>query len=217
MDPGIAGNLPGPGPITAYAPLDETDIMRLTFPLALAAALTLAVPAGCGSGDTTTGSGTTATPAVSATAATTLTVKDPWVKATDAGVMTAAFGVITNATGADITVTGAESPASPLELHEMAMQDGKMVMRQKEGGFVVEAGGVHELAPGGDHLMLMKPATAIKAGDQVTFTLKLADGTTVPFTAIAKPFAGAQESYAPGHGSMGSMAPSGMPMGSMAP
>jgi hypothetical protein len=46
----------------------------------------------------------------------------------------------------------------------------------------------------------------------VSFTLKLADGTSVPFTAIAKPFAGAEESYAPGHGS-----PSGMPMGSMAP
>jgi hypothetical protein len=61
--------------------------------------------------------------------------------------------------------------------------------------------------------MLMKPGAAIEAGDEVTFTLKLADGETVPFTAIAKPFAGAEESYDPGM----HMPASGMPMGSAAP
>lgn len=179
----------------------------------LIAVATLAVLGltGCASSDdTATASGGTSTPAPSAAAAT-LTVKDPWVKATAAGTMTAAFGTLVNDTGADITVTGAESPASPLELHEMTMKDGKMIMRPKDGGFVVKSKGTHELGPGGDHLMLMKPKEAIEPGDEVTFTLKLADGSTVPFTAIAKPFAGAEESYDPGaHGP-------GMPMGSMAP
>ena len=175
----------------------------------LAATLSLA---GCG-GDTAA-SGSTPSPAPSATAsAAALTVKDPWVKAGPAGEMTAAFGVLTNGTGADVTVTGAESPASPMELHEMTMKDGKMVMRPKEGGFVIKAGGTHELSPGGDHLMLMKPAKAIEAGDEVPFTLKLADGGTVAFTAIAKPFAGAGESYAPDM----SMPASAMPMGSSTP
>ena len=85
--------------------------------------------------------------------------------------------------------------------------------RAVSGGFVVKARSAHELGPGGDHLMLMKPGAAIDAGDEVTFSLKLADGTTVPFTAVAKPFAGAGESYDPGlH-----MPASGMPMGSTAP
>jgi copper(I)-binding protein len=175
----------------------------------MAAVLAVSGLGGCGSSKETTG-GTTPSTAPSATTATALTIKDPWVKAGKAGEMTAAFGTLVNGTGADITVTGIESPASPMELHEMAMKDGKMVMQQKEGGFVVKAGGTHELAPGGDHLMLMNPAQEIKAGDELTFTLKLADSSTVSFTAIAKPFAGAEESYAPGHGS-----PSGMPMGSM--
>jgi len=177
----------------------------------LAGALTTLGLAGCGSSDDPAEGAAAPTPAPSA--ATTLTIKDPWVKATGAGVMTAAFGVLANDTGADITVTGVESPASPMELHEMAMKDGKMIMRPKEGGFVVKAGSTHELSPGGDHLMLMKPAKAIEAGDEVTFTLKLADGATVPFTAVAKPFAGAGESYDPGM----SMPASGMPMASMAP
>ena len=54
------------------------------------------------------------------------------------------------ATTADVTVLSAESPASPLELHEMSMQDGKMLMRPKQGGFVIKAGSTHELGPGGD-------------------------------------------------------------------
>jgi copper(I)-binding protein len=155
--------------------------------------------AGCGN------SNDTATAPPSASAAT-LTIKDPWVKAAPAGTMTAAFGVLVNDTTADITVAAAESPASPMELHEMTMKDGKMVMQPKAGGFVIKAKGTHELSPGGDHLMLMKPAKAIEAGDEVSFTLRLADGSAVPFTAIAKPFAGAGESYDPG------MPASGMPM-----
>lgn len=125
-----------------------------------------------------------------------LTVKDPWVKAADSG-MTAAFGTLINNTGTDVTVVSVASPASPMELHEMAMEDGKMVMRPKEGGFTIKAGGTHELSPGGDHLMLMKPSAPIKPGDELQFTLTLADGGTVSFSAVAKPFAGAGESYAP--------------------
>ncbi|GAA2567935.1 copper chaperone PCu(A)C [Winogradskya consettensis] len=169
--------------------------------------------AGCGSD-----SSSTASPAPGpSTVAATLTVKDPWVKAATAGTMTAAFGVLVNDTGADVTITSAESPASPMELHEMTMKDGKMVMQPKQGGFVIKARSTHELSPGGDHLMLMKPATAIEAGDEVSFTLKLADGSTVPFTAIAKPFAGAGESYDPGMAMPGSAPASAMPMGSTAP
>ena len=181
--------------------------------MTLAGALATFGLAGCGGGDDTTGSGIPA-PAPSA-AASTLTIKDPWVKAGPAGEMTAAFGTLVNNTDADITITAAESPASPLELHEMTMKDGTMVMQPKEGGVVIKAKGNHELAPGGDHLMLMKPAKAIEPGDELSFTLKLADGKTVPFTAIVKPFAGAGESYDPGM----SMPSSGMPtpMGSSTP
>src|SRR5438128_2280212 len=106
----------------------------------LAATLGLA---GCG-GASGAASGSAPAPGPSATApAAALTVKDPWVKAGPAGEMTAAFGVLSNGTGADVTVTGAESPVSPMELHEMTMKDGKMVMQPKEGGFVIKAGGTH--------------------------------------------------------------------------
>ena len=202
-------------------PFRRSDIMRITqtrgsrrtvVAVALAGTLTMPVLAGCGGSDSAAGSPPSPTPSASVAAAT-LTIKDPWVKATGAGAMTAAFGILVNDTAADVTVVGAQSPVSPMELHEMTMKDGKMVMQPKRGGFVIKAGGTHELGPGGDHLMLMKPAAEIKPGDEIAFTLTLADGTTVPFTAVAKPFAGAGESYDPGM----SMPASGMPMGSTTP
>ncbi|MEV5412207.1 copper chaperone PCu(A)C [Thermopolyspora sp. NPDC052614] len=124
-----------------------------------------------------------------------LTVTDPWVKAADKG-MTAAFGTLVNNSDKDLTIVSATSSAAPkVELHEMADQDGKMVMRQKEGGFVIPARGSHRLEPGGDHLMLMGVTDKVQPGDEVPFTLTFADGGTMTFTAVVKAFAGANEEY----------------------
>jgi copper(I)-binding protein len=171
----IGGNFRGPSP-------DHLG-MRL-LPLATAAAL-LGL-AGCGSTEATVGR-----PSAE------LTVQNPWVKAADSG-MTPAFATLINNTDKDITVVGATSPLSPMELHEMTMQGDSMIMRQKPGGFVLKPKASEELTPGGDHLMLMRPSRPIKPGDEVSFTLALSDGTKIAFSAIAKPFAGADESYAPG-------------------
>lgn len=130
-----------------------------------------------------------------------LAVKDMWVKTAKSG-MSAAYGTLLNTTGADVTVVKATSTASPMmELHEVATVDGEMVMRPKDGGITVPAGGSHELKPGGDHLMLMDVKTPVTAGTEVTVTLTFADGKTMEFTALGKDFAGGNESYEPGmHG-----------------
>ena len=85
-----------------------------------------------------------------------------------------------------------------MELHEIVMADGEMRMRQGRR-VTVPAGGSHTLEPGGDHLMLMDLAKPMPAGDEVTITLNLADGDPVEFTAVAKPFAGGDETYRPDH------------------
>ncbi|MFV2103893.1 copper chaperone PCu(A)C [Micromonospora sp. LOL_024] len=176
---------------------------RLVRPAVLFTGVVLAVSVtGCGSSDDASTAGPS--PSASASAvpsaeAGVLGIQDPWVKAADEG-MTAAFGTLVNNTDADVTITGASTTVSPTELHEMAMQDGKMVMQAKEAGVVIKAGGEHKFEPGGDHLMLMNLNQPVKAGDELTFTLTFADGRTQTFTAVAKPFTGAQESYAPGHG-----------------
>lgn len=123
--------------------------------------------------------------------ASSLTITDTWVKAADEG-MTAAFGTFENSSDHDITITGATSDAATaVELHEVVDD----VMRPVEGGFTVAAGGSLMLEPGGLHLMFMGVPAPIAAGDDVTVTLTLSDGSELEFTAVAKDFAGANEDY----------------------
>jgi copper(I)-binding protein len=166
---------------------------RRTALYAAAAAAALLLVGACGE-DAEPSTGTTPSPTVPAQA---LVGRDMWVKAADSG-MTAAFGTLVNTTDAEITVAKATSTASStMELHEVAMVDGKMAMRPKDGGFVIPAGGTHELKPGGDHLMMMGLSGPVRAGDEVTVTLTLSSGEVVELTAVGKDFAGGNESYHP--------------------
>ncbi|UBU13506.1 copper chaperone PCu(A)C [Nonomuraea gerenzanensis] len=131
--------------------------------------------------------------------ATALTITDPWVKTTEKG-MTAAFGTLVNNTDAPVTITSGTSPLSPtIELHEVVEDGGKMVMRPKQGGFVVPARGTHRLQPGGDHIMLMGVTEEVLPGARIPFTLQVEGGEPLEFTAIGKDFAGGEEDYQPGH------------------
>ncbi|GAB3243556.1 copper chaperone PCu(A)C [Kineosporia babensis] len=133
----------------------------------------------------------------SATAADRLNIADQWVKTADAKAgMTAIFGTITNTGDQDVVVESAKTSASDTtELHEMVMKGNEMIMQEKEGGFTVPAGGEHELAPGGDHLMVLNMTEPIEAGDEVTVRLTLGDGSTQEFTALAKETTAGEEKY----------------------
>lgn len=125
-----------------------------------------------------------------------LQIEDQWVRAAESG-MTSAFAVITNPTDKPIRVIGARSTrfAGVVQLHEVAMQAGKMQMKEKSGGFLVPAGGSVELKPGGDHLMLMKMRQPVTAGEMVPMMLITSDGGQLRFEAMGRVFAGANEEY----------------------
>ena len=138
----------------------------------------------------------TQAPEETGTAADGVTISDAWVKSAESG-MSAAFGTLHNDSDEDITVVSATTDASPMiELHETVENDsGEMVMRQKDGGFVIPAGASFDLEPGGNHIMLMDLANPLAAGDDVTFTLTLSDDSTYEFTAPVKDYSGANENY----------------------
>ncbi|MGC5009193.1 copper chaperone PCu(A)C [Streptosporangium sp. DT93] len=153
------------------------------------------------------------TPAAVAAPGAVLTITDPWVKTVKKG-MSAAFGTLVNNSDAEVTVVSGVSPLSPvIELHEVVDSKGKMIMRPKEGGFVIPAKGTHHLQPGGDHIMLMGVTEAVKPGSQIPFTLTLKDGTTMEFTAVGKDFAGGKEDYQPGMDMGDDQGDQGMDMG----
>lgn len=166
----------------------------ITLAASTAAALLLLGVPGCSAGDS--GAAPSPTPTPSATSSSSFAIEDPWVKAADEG-MTAAFGTLVNRGDRDVRVVGATCDVARVEMHTMAMQGGTMVMKNEPNGFTVKAGGTHRLEPGGDHLMLIDITKPIRAGDTIACTLTLDDDRTVDFTAVAKPFTGAEEQYDP--------------------
>lgn len=87
--------------------------------------------------------------------------------------------------GGDVRLTGASSPSiGTIELHTMAMADGKMQMRQVES-FTIADGGSLELQRGGNHLMMFDLGEDVVSGETIDITLTLdADGE--PMTLVVE-------------------------------
>jgi periplasmic copper chaperone A len=161
--------------------------------LAAGLALTIALT-GCGSStatatdDTATATDDTATD----NTAPEVVVSDAWVRATTGAEdpsMTGAFMALDNEGSEDVSLTGASSPvAGTVELHEMAMADGSMTMREAEEGFVIEAGYGQVLMPGGNHVMLMGLTDELAPGDEIELVLEFSDGTSEELTVPVKAF-----------------------------
>ena len=164
--------------------------------LALGLALAGSLAAG---GDDSADAGEGSTPP----AAESVTVSDAWVRATEGAKdtsMTAAFMVLDNEGSEDVELVGASTEiAGRTELHEMAMQDGKAVMRKIDGGLSLRAGSGQLLQPGGNHIMLMDVAEPVAAGDEVEVVLEFSDGSTTSVQAPVKAFTEEKGHYhAPG-------------------
>ncbi len=177
--------------------LTRVTVVGLSVKLKLlTAALAVALPvllSSCGSSREPAAQAAATTPSV--------LVEDAWMRATvgtkDTS-MTAAFMSLTNPGSADIKLTSATSPvAGTVQLHEMAMKDGKMVMQEKTGRIIVPAGSHTHLSPGGDHVMLMGLKQALKPGDEVPVTLAFADGTSHDLNVPVKAFTEEEEHYHP--------------------
>ena len=132
-----------------------------------------------------------------------LTMADAWVKSIDIasspwGAMTGAFGTFVNPTAKAVRVIAAYSSITPLmQMHEVVMTDGKMVMQQKKAGFTIPARGTKQMKPGADHTMFMSLTKNINPGDMVYVTYVTSTGArfTQPF--LAKVYVGGNETYNP--------------------
>ncbi|RZU02751.1 hypothetical protein EV670_0780 [Rivibacter subsaxonicus] len=105
-----------------------------------------------------------------AASAQSVTVSDPWVRATVAQQpATGAFMQLLSVQGA--RVLEARSPAAAMvEIHEMKMDGGVMQMRPVQA-LELPAGKTVELKPGGYHVMLMGLKQQLKEGDSVPLSL----------------------------------------------
>lgn len=102
-----------------------------------------------------------------------LTLQHPWARATPPGAKVGGgFTVIVNGgTEADRLVGGTVPFAERLEVHEMAMENDVMKMRQLTEGLEIPAGATVELKPGSYHVMFMGLKQDLKEGERLTGTL----------------------------------------------
>jgi periplasmic copper chaperone A len=165
--------------------------MRFLFKLAMMAFLAPIAPAAIAQTMAQTG-GTSA-----------IAVEQPWARATPAGAMTGAvYMTLTNKTkDADRLTAASSDAAAKVQIHEMAVVNGIMKMRQLVNGLAIPAGGSVTLKPGGYHVMLIGLKKQLVAGQTLSLTLTFAKAgnisITVPIQAI-----GATQS---GNGGMGGM------------
>lgn len=132
------------------------------------------------------------------TASTPVTATDPWGKATTAEMsdMTGVFMTLDNTTDHDLTIVSATSTVTDdVEVHEMAMIDGNMVMQEVQDDIVIPAGESFEFAPGGNHFMFMGLTDPLEPGDFVDLTITFNDGTSVTINPEIREWDAANETY----------------------
>lgn len=113
-----------------------------------------------------------------------LVIAVPWTRATPGGAKVAGgYLTITN-TGStpDRLIGGTFVQAGRVEVHEMSMKDGVMIMRPLTNGLDIPAGGTVTLAPGGFHMMFMDLKQPLKEGETVKGTLTFQKAGTVDVT-----------------------------------
>ncbi len=114
----------------------------------------------------------TVTIAGPALAAPKVAATDVWCRAAPPGAL-AGGCYVTLTASADDRLVAVETPAAKQgEIHTMSMTDGIMRMRKLTDGVALPAGKPVALKPGAEHLMIIGPNIALKAGAKVPLVLK---------------------------------------------
>ena len=115
-----------------------------------------------------------------------LTLEQPWSRATPGGAKVGGgYLRITNTGAVPDRLTGGSFPlASKVEVHEMRLDGDVMRMKPVEGGLEIKPGATVELKPGGFHLMFVDLKEPLKEGQTVkgTLTFEKAGPVEVEYT-----------------------------------
>jgi copper(I)-binding protein len=135
---------------------------------------------------------------------TSIAIEQPWARATPAGALTGVvYMTLENKTNTADRLTGVSSSvAAQVQIHEMAVVDGIMQMRQVVGGLPIAAGGSVILKPGSYHVMLIGLKRPLVAGETLPLTLTFANAGNISVTVPVQAM-GATQSHQGDSGRMG--------------
>jgi copper(I)-binding protein len=107
----------------------------------------------------------------------TLTINHAWTRATPGGARVGGgyMRIRNDGPVADRLIGGTMEAAGRVEIHEMAVVDGIMRMRELPTGLEIPATGSVELRPGGYHVMFLDLTRPLRQGDKLKGTLRFAN------------------------------------------
>lgn len=125
-----------------------------------------------------------------------------WSRVTpSAAPVAGAYLKVTNSGTKPDRLTGGSTPiADRIEIHQMTMDNGIARMRQLREGIEIAPGASVDLAPGGIHLMLIKPNKQLIEGNSFKATLEFARKGPVEVEFIVQRNAAAETGSSNGHG-----------------
>ena len=140
-----------------------------------------------------------------ATATSTITIEQPWARATASGAQTGAvYMTLDNKASSPDRLTGASSDvADKLQIHEIKVENGVMQMRELAGGLSIPAGGSVMLKPGSYHVMLIGLKKPLTAGEKIPLTLTFEKAGNISVTVSVQAMGGMQDGKS--GGGMGNM------------
>lgn len=102
-----------------------------------------------------------------------IVIEKAWTRATPASAnVSAGFFAVTNIGSETDRLSAIDAPfANRVELHEMSMLDGRMLMRPVPDGLEIKPGKTVTLAPGGYHLMFLQLQQPLLEHDTVSAVL----------------------------------------------
>jgi len=123
-----------------------------------------------------------------------------WIRVLPGALPAGGYVTLENHGDQPVALTGARSTAyAEVMLHHSSTEGGVSRMAMVDS-LSIPAHGTAVLAPGGYHLMLMKPAAAVLPGHQVQLQLQFDDGSSLPVDFLARPAnALGDEAPAPAH------------------
>jgi copper(I)-binding protein len=130
-----------------------------------------------------------------------ITITTPWTRATpkSAPVAGGFLKITNNGKESDWLTGGHFTGAGHVEVHEMAIADGVMRMRQLSNGLEIKPGQTIELKPGGFHLMFMEMKQPVVEGKPVRGALTFRRAGTVEVDFAVAPIGGPAPSNQGGH------------------
>lgn len=112
----------------------------------------------------------------------TFNVTDAWFRALPGKLPAGGYFNAHNTTRGDLAILGAQSEGCSTVMMHKSSSAGGMSRMEMVDKVDVRAGGKVSFAPGGLHLMCMRPTALMKIGGKVPVVLHLSDGTRVAAT-----------------------------------